>query len=125
MNEAQYSVPRLLKEVPNQPTDACLQSNRWKSRFTLIFDQEGYSPAFFQEMWTQHRISCITYRKFPQEPWPEAWFEEVEVALPGGERVWMKLAEQGSWIGSGKHVGTGGPEAYLECSSDESDQYGV
>ncbi|MBW2740723.1 MAG: hypothetical protein JRE64_18190, partial [Deltaproteobacteria bacterium] len=28
------------------------------SRFTLVFDREGYSPAFFKQMWKKHRISC-------------------------------------------------------------------
>ncbi|MCX5757183.1 MAG: hypothetical protein NTU83_01490 [Candidatus Hydrogenedentes bacterium] len=40
-------VPRLLGEVPHQPSDAALEADPYLSRFTLVFDREGYSPAFF------------------------------------------------------------------------------
>jgi hypothetical protein len=66
----------------------------------LIFDREGYSPAFFKEMWGKHRIACITYHKYPKDPWPETEFIEREITLPNGERVSLKLAERGSWIGN-------------------------
>jgi len=93
-------VPRLLKEVPGQPMDEDLQVDPYRSRFVIIFDREGYSPTFFREMWQQHRIACITYHKFPKEAWPESWFAEIQVTMPPGEIVTMKLAEMGSWIGS-------------------------
>ena len=51
-------------------------------------------------MWREHRIACTTYHKFPKDPWPEAEFHEIEVTLATGERVRIKLAERGSWIGS-------------------------
>lgn len=97
-------VPRLLQEVPGQPTAEQLQADPYLSRFVIIFDREGYSPAFFREMWQQHRIACITYHKYPKEDWPESWFREAQVTMPGGEIVTMKLAEMGSWIG-GRHDG--------------------
>ena len=93
-------VPRLLKDVPGQPTDEQLQADPYLSRFVIIFDREGYSPAFFRQMWRDHRIACITYHKYPKEAWPESWFTETEVTMPNGEVVSMKLAEMGSWIGS-------------------------
>jgi transposase len=93
-------VPRLLKDVPGQPTDEQLQADPYLSRFVIIFDREGYSPAFFRQMWRDHRIACITYHKYPKEAWPESWFTETEVTLPNGEVVSLKLAEMGSWIGS-------------------------
>ena len=46
-------------------------------RFLLIFDREGYRPAFFRRMWEKHRIACITYHKFPKEDWPTSEFSEV------------------------------------------------
>jgi len=92
-------VPRLLKEVPAQPTAEELEANPYLSRFVIIFDREGYSPAFFRRMWQEHRIACITYHKYPKGAWPEEEFVETEVLLPNGERVSMKLAERGSWIG--------------------------
>ena len=93
-------VPRLLQDVPGQPSQEQLKQDRYLARFILIFDREGYSPAFFKEMWEQHRIACITYHKYPKGIWPETEFVETEVSLPNGERVSLKLAERGSWIGS-------------------------
>ena len=95
-------VPRLLMDVPDQPTDEQLKADPYLSRFVIIFDREGYSPAFFRQMWQDHRIACITYHKYPKEAWPESWFTETEVTMPNGEVVSMKLAEMGSWIGSRK-----------------------
>jgi transposase len=93
-------VPRLLKDVPAQPTEEQLQADPYLSRFVIIFDREGYSPAFFRQMWQDHRIACITYHKYPKEAWPESWFTQTEVTMPNGEVVSLKLAEMGSWIGS-------------------------
>lgn len=95
-------VPRLLKDVPNQPTDQQLKTDPYLHRFVLVFDREGYSPAFFKQMWETYRIACISYHKFPGESWPQEWFETREVSMPNGERVTMKLAEMGSWIGDAK-----------------------
>lgn len=95
-------VPRLLKDVPRQPSQDALETDPLLHRFILIFDREGYSPAFFKEMWENHRIACITYHKFPKNRWPEERFVETEVKMPAGEVITMKLAEMGSWIGSKK-----------------------
>jgi len=97
-------VPRLLNDVPNQPSQEILRKNPYLSRFSLVFDREGYSPSFFKQMWEKHRISCITYHKFPDDAWPHEWFEEQEVTMPQGEKVTIRLAEMGSRIGSGKDV---------------------
>jgi hypothetical protein len=53
-------------------------------------------------MWNRHRIGCMTYHKYPGESWPEQWFTEHEVTMPGGEVVQMRLCEMGSLVGSGK-----------------------
>ncbi len=95
-------VPRLLKEVPNQPSDDELESNPLLCRFFLVFDREGYSPEFFADMWTIHRIACLTYHKHPGADWPEEWFDKHEVPMPSGEVIDMKLCEMGSRIGSGR-----------------------
>jgi hypothetical protein len=95
-------VPRLLKDVPNQPTDQQLKADPCLHRFVLVFDREGYSPAFLKQMWEKYRIACISYHKFPGDSWPQEWFETREVSMPNGERVTMKLAEMGSWIGDAK-----------------------
>ncbi len=93
-------VPRLLQDVPRQPSAEELQTARYRSRFVMIFDREGYSPAFFKEMWQTHRIACITYHKHPHEDWPVAEFLSTEVRLANGEVVTLDLAERGSWVGS-------------------------
>jgi hypothetical protein len=95
-------VPRLLKDVPGQPTAAELEADRYRARFVILFDREGYSPEFFREMWQTHRIACITYHKYPKDDWPVAEFAEVETTLPNGERVKLPLAERGTWIGDRK-----------------------
>ena len=95
-------VPRLLEEVPNQPSQEELDASPDRCRFAIVFDREGYSPAFFKVMWQTHRIGCITYHKFPKGVWPEAEFVQTQVTLPSGEIVSMKLAQRGSWIGSKK-----------------------
>ena len=93
-------VPRLIKDVPNQPSQEELDASPDRCRFAIVFDREGYSPAFFQRMWQTHRIGCITYHKFPKEAWDESKFVPTQVTLPSGEIVPMKLAQRGSWIGS-------------------------
>ncbi|MDX2455431.1 MAG: hypothetical protein QNK21_22500 [Desulfosarcina sp.] len=95
-------VPRLLEDVPDQPSEEQLKENPCLCRFVLVFDREGYSPAFFRQMWKKHRVGCMTYHKHPGEPWPEQWFTEHEVLMPRGEVVKMRLCEMGSLVGSGK-----------------------
>jgi len=93
-------VPRLLKEVPEQPDQALLDNEPYLHRFAIVFDREGYSPAFFKTMWDNHRISCMTYNKYPKEDWHENEFQKLEVELINGEKTEMLLAERGSYIGS-------------------------
>jgi hypothetical protein len=95
-------VCRLLKDVPGQPTAEELEADRYRARFVILFDREGYSPEFFKEMWQTHRIACITYHKYPKDDWPAAEFAAIETTLPGGARVSLPLAERGSWIGDRK-----------------------
>jgi hypothetical protein len=91
-------VPRLLAEVPGQPSDEELKANPLLHRFTLVFDREGYSPEFFLDM-HRLRIACLTYHKFPKQDWLESEFSEQVVSLAHGERIRMKLAERGTWLG--------------------------
>jgi len=95
-------VPRLLNDVPGQPSTEQLESDPHLSRFTIVFDREGYSPVFFKEMWKKHRIACITYHKFPGDDWQAECFNDTKLEMPNGEELTMKLAERGSWIGSKK-----------------------
>jgi uncharacterized small protein (DUF1192 family) len=91
-------VPRLLDEVPNQPSVEELKANRLLRRFTIVFDREGYSPDFFKRMWEQ-RIACLTYRKNPGDDWSVDEFLLQDVTLVSGQTVTMRLAERGTFLG--------------------------
>lgn len=91
-------VPRLLKEVPNQPTAEQLKANPNLYRFILVFDREGYSPSFFKLMW-EKRIACCTYRKFVKEQWSNSEFKLFDIKLSNGEIEQMMLAERGLFLG--------------------------
>jgi len=95
-------IPRLLKDVPCQPTQQDLDDNPFLCRFLLVFDREGYSPKLMRDLWQKYRIGCITYKKFAKKDakWPVELFHDVTVRLANGEEVTMRLAEQGSLIGS-------------------------
>jgi len=87
-------IPRLLEDVPGQPSEDALRADVKLHRFVMLFDREGYSPAFFEEMFLTHRIACITYNKFPGEDWPQDEFVEEDVVFKNGEKSMMKLAER-------------------------------
>ena len=86
-------IPRLLQDVPNQPTTEDLKENKTIYRFGIVFDREGYSPEFMKEMW-KNRIVCYTYKKFVKDLWDENEFTEQEVIFPNGEKSKMKIAEK-------------------------------
>ncbi len=91
-------VPRLEKEVPNQPNAEQLDANPYLHRFTLVFDREGYSPEFFLKM-KEKRIACLTYHKYPGADWPQEEFICCQVTLSNGAQVEMHLAERGVFLG--------------------------
>lgn len=91
-------VPRLEKDVPGQPSEEALAADPLRHRFTLVFDREGYSPAFIARM-KQKRIACLTYHKHPGEDWPIDEFVLTKIRLPSGEAVTMTLAERGTFLG--------------------------
>jgi len=93
-------VPRLLAEVPNQPTEAELAADRWRARFTLVFDRAGYSPQFMERRWEQ-RIAVITYHKFPEGSWPVEEFTRRQVRLVSGQEEELLLAERGVRLSNG------------------------
>ncbi len=95
-------IPRLLRDIPNQPSLKDFEKDPYLHRFVLVFDREGYSPKLFKELWKEYRIACITYHKFPKDKWADSEFEDYNVDMPTGEIIKMKLAERGSCIGSNK-----------------------
>jgi hypothetical protein len=54
-------IPRLEQEVPNQPSSEKLDADPLLHRFTVVFDREGYSPAFLARM-KNRRIACGALR---------------------------------------------------------------
>jgi prepilin-type processing-associated H-X9-DG protein len=91
-------VPRLERDIPNQPTPEQLAADAKSHRFTLIFDREGYSPDFLRTM-KKKRIACLTYHKYPGEDWPQEEFSTCQVQLASGTWVEMDLAERGTFLG--------------------------
>jgi hypothetical protein len=91
-------VPRLLSDIPNQPSSLDLKDDKYLSRFVLVFDREGYSPDFFKQMWKK-RVACQTYRKYAKELWISTEFQSYEVTLNNGEKITMDLAERGTFLG--------------------------
>jgi hypothetical protein len=94
-------VPRLLADVPGQPTDAALEADPLLHRFTLVFDREGYSPALFARLEAQ-RIAILCYHKFPGEDWAASEFNEQKITLQNGDSTTLLLAERGTQL-SNKH----------------------
>jgi transposase len=60
--------------------------------FTLVFDREGYSPEYFEELW-QERIAIITYRKNVKDLWAETDFTSQTIEIDGNNTT-MELAEK-------------------------------
>ena len=87
-------VPRLLLEVPGQPTQEPLAAHPRLARFTMIFDRAGYAPDFFARMWAQ-RIAVIPDHKFPEGQWAAEEFKAQPVRLINGEKVELEWAERG------------------------------
>ncbi len=107
-------VPRLLADsavagspppvsVPAVPAPAVAGTDPTSAaalRFTLIFDREGYSPAFFADMKALN-IAILCYHKFPGADWPLAEFAPHALTLVHGEEVTMDLAERGTCLPNG------------------------
>ncbi len=61
-------------------------------RVTVVFDREGWSPKFFQELHTQG-FDVLTYRKGAYTAWPAKAFQTV-AGVVDGRRVSYELAER-------------------------------
>jgi len=96
-------VPRLIREVPNQPSQAQLDADLLLHRFTLVFDREGYSPEFWSRL-KQKRVACLSYHKFPGDDWALEEFAAQAVTLSNGEKTTLQLAERGTRLSNGLWV---------------------
>jgi len=96
-------VPRLLEDVPGQPTQEQLDNDLWLERFTTVCDRECYSPGLFLRLW-QMRIAILTYHKHPGADWPEEEFAKYTITHPNGETSEVLLAERGVMLSNGLWV---------------------
>jgi hypothetical protein len=96
-------VPRLVSDAPDQPSAQALAAEPLSSRFSIVFDREGYSPEFFREM-KKLRIGVLTYHKFPGQEWSLSEFYPREVTLVHGDKVLLHLAERGVRLSNGLWV---------------------
>ena len=96
-------VPRLLIEIPGQPTPEDLAADPLRHRFTLVFDREGYSPELFARLKNQ-RIAILTYHKHPGPDWSSCEFTEQTLTHPNGEISVLQLAERGTRLSNGLWV---------------------
>jgi hypothetical protein len=66
-------IPQLLTmHTVTEEHQALMDANEDYPLFTLVFDREAYSPAFFKRVWDEHRIAILTYRKGVKDEWEDA-----------------------------------------------------
>lgn len=85
-------IPRLDREVPDQPSAAELKTKPQLHRYMLVFDREGYSVDFFNYL-SEKKIAFCTYRKNVKDDWPEEEFTEYKV-MDDNEEERLLLAER-------------------------------
>lgn len=73
-------LPVLLQQTEPFVNEQTLSQQSAMPRFTLIFDREGYEPAFFGQLWDQHRVAVITYRKNVTDLWEAESFSDMEIS---------------------------------------------
>ena len=88
-------IPRLNKDVPNQPSPTELSNCPYINRYMLVFDRECYSPIFFYDLWKEYRIAICTYNKNVKDKWPDEEFSIHKGNLLTGEEQKIELAERG------------------------------
>jgi len=96
-------VPRLITDVPNQPSQEQLDADPLLHRLTLVFDREGYSPDLWSRLKAKH-VACLSYNKFPKQDWDVLEFTERTVTLLNGQTTQMHLAERGTCLNNGLWV---------------------
>jgi hypothetical protein len=90
-----HIVPALLRDTAGRVSQSELDRNEDLARFTLVFDREAYDVPFFKQLWKEHRIAVITYRKAVKDLWKESDFADYETQVIG-KAVTMKLSERAS-----------------------------
>jgi hypothetical protein len=89
--------------------------------FTLVFDREGYSPAFFQRLWEKYRIAVLTYRKNVKEEWDPLLFEEAQVQTELGASTLLlheePLESDGVHLREIRRLCPGGHQTSIVCTN--------
>ena len=88
-----HIVPALLRDTAARVSQSELDRNENLARFTLVFDREAYDMPFFKQIWKEHRIAVITYRKAVKDLWKETDFADY-TTLVIGKTVTMKLSQK-------------------------------
>lgn len=86
-------LPRLEKEVPNQPTEEALLQNPLLHKLMIVYDRECYSVDFFHYLW-EKRVAVCTYNKNVKDKWPQEDFIEYETIQEDGTTEKIKLSEK-------------------------------
>ena len=97
-------IPRLNREVPNQPTEAELTENKKLHRYMIVFDREGYSIDFFEEL-ARQRIAFCTYKKNVTDDWPDEEFSDYEIVSESGNTETFRLAGRATVLCGTKEKG--------------------
>lgn len=120
-------IPRLEREVPNQPSAEALAADPTLDKFILVFDREGYSPEALKRV-KDRQIGCLTYHKHPGPDWPVEEFKPVKVKLAHGHEEELLLAEGVTVLSNGfsvreiRHLdGSGHQTAVLATTSKLSE----
>jgi hypothetical protein len=88
-------IPRLLlSHTVSDEQKKLMKENADYPLFTLIFDREAYSPAFFNRLWKKYRIAIVSYRKNVKDTWDKSLFAEVKIEVSMEKDTVMMLAEQ-------------------------------
>lgn len=86
-------IPKLINDIPCKYSDKEFEEDNQIARFTLVFDREAYSPALFKQLWDDHRIAVLTYKKNVNDLWDDDDFESHKVTIEGVDTQ-MLLAEK-------------------------------
>lgn len=90
----EHIIPQLNELVKqNNPTDL-LPSDPDTPVYTIAFDREAYSPAFFGRLWDKYRVAVLTYNKNVKDLWEETDFEEIEVDTHMGKTTMILNEKQ-------------------------------
>jgi hypothetical protein len=85
------------KAIPEIKKTVSAADDSKQPLFTLVFDREAWEPGWFIQLWNEHRIAVITYRKNVKDKWDENTFKSTEIQLHNNN-VTMRLCEMESLI---------------------------